>query len=79
MRSWNVARQAFRDIAIALLIVGYAACPIHMFVPYEISGGIGLGQIAISVLVAMPSIVFRCWGILSAAVVLFFLCPVLCH
>jgi hypothetical protein len=50
-----------------------------MFVPYEISGGIGLGQVAISVLVAMPSIVFRCWGILSAAVVLFFLYPVLCH
>ena len=79
MTRWEAARHMFRDVAIALLVVGYAVCPVHMFVSCPISGALGTGQFAISVLVALPSVVFRCWGILSAAVVLFFVFPAFCH
>ena len=79
MTRWEAARHMFRDVAIALLVVGYALCPIHIFVPCPISAVLGIAQFAISVSVALPSIVFRYWGILLAAVVLFFIFPIFCH
>ena len=79
MTRWEAARNMFRDVAIALLVVGYAACPIHRFVSCRISGVLGAGQFLIEVLVALAAIVFRCWGILTAAVVLFFVSSMFCH
>ena len=79
MKKRSGARRLFGDIAIALLVVGYAACLIHGYVPCPVSGALGTGQLAICILVAFPAIFFRCWGILSAAVILFFITPMLCH
>ena len=79
MMTKDTARRMFRDVAIALLVVGYVACPIHGFVSCEMSGALATGQIVISVLVALPAMRFRCWGIMSAAVGLCLLAPMFCH
>jgi len=75
----NAARRMFRDVAIALLVVGYVACPIHGFVSCEISGVLAAGQDVISALVALPAVFFRCWGIVSAAVGLILAAAMFCH
>ena len=79
MKKWNGVRRLFCDIAIALLVVGYSSCLIHGFVSCSVSGALGTGQGAICILVAFPAIFFRCWGILSAAVILLFIIPMVCH
>ena len=79
MTRWEAARHMVRDVAIVLLVVGYAICSIHFFVSCEISSALGFVQLAISTLVALLSLVFRCWGILLAAVVLFVVFPMFCH
>ena len=79
MKKRDGARRLFGDIAIALLVVGYASCLIHGYVSCPVSGALGAGQFAICILVAFPAIFFRCWGVLSAALILFFITPMLCH
>ena len=79
MKKWDGVRRLFCDIAIALLVVGYSSCLIHGFVPCPVSSVLGTGQFAICILVAFPAIFFRCWGILAAAVILFFITPMFCH
>ena len=75
----DTARRMFRDVAIALLVVGYVACPIHGFVSCAMSGVLATVQIVISVLVVFPAMFFRYWGIMSAAVGLCLLAPMFCH
>ena len=75
----DAVRRMFRDVAIALLVVGYVACPIHGFVSCAVSGALAAGQIVISALVALPALFFRCWGIMSAAAGLCLLAPMFCH
>ena len=72
-------RRMFRDVAIALLVVGYVACPIHCFISCAMSGALATGQEVISVLVVFPAMFFRYWGIVSAAVGLCLLAPMFCH
>ena len=75
----DAVRRMFRDVAIALLLVGYVACPIHGFVSCAMSGALATGQEVISVLVVFPAMRFRYWGIMSAAVGLCLLAPIFCH
>ena len=49
MKKRSGARRLFGDIAIALLVVGYAACLIHGYVPCPVSGALGTGQLAICI------------------------------
>lgn len=79
MMTKDTVRRMFRDVAIALLVVGYVACPIHGFVSCAMSGALATVQIVISVLVALPAMFFRYWGIMSAAVGLCLLAPMFCH
>ena len=72
-------RRMFRDVAIALLVVGYVACPIHCFVSCAMSGALATGQVVASVLVAPPAMFFRYWGIMSAAAGLCVVVPMFCH
>ena len=79
MTRMDVARQMFRNVATALLVVAYAACLAHGYVSCEFSGIIGTVQCIIVVLVALPAIFFRCWGILSAAAFAFLIFPMFVH
>ena len=79
MMTKDTARRMFRDVAVALLVVGYVACPIHGFVSCAMSGALATGQDVISVLVVFPAMSFRYWGIVSAAVGLCLLTSMFCH
>ena len=79
MMTRDAARRMFRDVAIGLLVVGYAACPIHGFVSCAMSGALATGQIVISALVILSAVFFHCWGIMSAAAGLCLIVPMLSH
>ena len=79
MMTRDTLRRMFRNVAIALLVVGYMACPIHGFVSCEMSGVRATGQDVISALVVLPAVFFRCWGIMFAVVGLFLAVCMFCH
>ena len=79
MMTRDAARRMFRDVAIALLVVGYVACPIHCFVSCAMSGALATGQIVISALTALPALFFKYWGVMSAAVGLCLVAPMFSH
>ena len=75
----DAARGMSREVAIGLLVVGYAVCPIHGFVSCAVSGVLATGQIVISALIALPALFFKYWGVMSAAVGLCLLASMSCH
>jgi len=72
-------RRVFRTVAWTLLGVGFALCFVHTSVSCEGSGLLGTIQLGIVILAGLPTIFFRCWGILAAAVALFLIVPMFAH